>query len=147
MHFWIQYQNISDAVSSRLPLFSESTQFSKVIEADNLQIDDFLFDLPDAHNRPNALDTKIVREASALFLKYVDLVWETMGSMEFVAGNAKNSGSDIKIFMKDIGVNGYVFPSPPLILSTQPYRQLRESCQCDVYGVSCIVVYSTSTRR
>ena len=77
-------------------------------------------------------------ERSALSLKYVDLVRETMGSMEFTSGNAKENTSDIKIFMKDIGVSGYMFRSL-LIFSTQLYPQPGESYQRDVCSASCIV--------
>ena len=59
-------------------------------------------------------------EASALSLEYVDLVpglRQTMGL--FTTGmQTQNNASDIKIFMKDIGVSGYIFSSP-LIFSTQ----------------------------
>jgi hypothetical protein len=78
-----------------------------------LQIDAFLLDFPDAYNRASALDTKIMTEASAVSPEYVDLVSlglrQTMGSMEFTTGNAKNNPLDIKIFMKDVGISGYVF--------------------------------------
>jgi len=75
MDFRIRYQNISDAVSSRLP-FLDSV--FKVIEVDNIQIDDFLFDLPNAPNQANVLDTRIMREASDLSLKCVDLSYLTL---------------------------------------------------------------------
>ncbi|KIM38969.1 hypothetical protein M413DRAFT_447329 [Hebeloma cylindrosporum] len=89
-YFWTRYQNISEA------------------------IDDFLLDFPNAYDRANALDTKIMIEASAVSPEYVKLVSlglrQTMGSMEFTTGNAKNNASDIKVFMKDVGVSGRVNP-------------------------------------
>jgi len=60
----------------------------------------------------------------------------------FLPRSMGNNAPDVKIFMMDVGVRGYVFILffASVIFSIQPCHQPRESCQHNVRCPSCIVV-------
>ena len=74
-------------------------------------------DFQDANNRAVALDTKIMSDASKISFQYADLVSlatrQTMGSLDitvFSDAQGNVNASDVKIFMKNLGMNRFVFP-------------------------------------
>ncbi|KAK7675988.1 hypothetical protein QCA50_021064, partial [Cerrena zonata] len=96
---------------TRAPLFAASLgSISDVIDA-------FLSDFPDAKSRADEMDSLILNAAGNISEPYKDLVSlaarQTMASTELTIANGtdgKWNMSDIKMFMKDVGVSSRVNP-------------------------------------
>lgn len=79
-----------------------------------MQIDAFVQDFSAASDRAQSLDEKIISDAGKISSNYVDLVSlaarQVMGSMDITVleSDSRGSvdGSDVKIFVKDIGGSG-----------------------------------------
>ena len=79
-----------------------------------MQIDAFVQDFSAASDRAQSLDEKIISDAAKISSNYVDLVSlaarQVMGSMDITVleSDSRGSvdGSDVKIFVKDIGGSG-----------------------------------------
>ena len=79
-----------------------------------MQIDAFVQDFSAASDRAQSLDEKIISDAAKISSNYVDLVSlaarQVMGSMDITVLESDSGGSvdgsDVKIFVKDIGGSG-----------------------------------------
>ena len=79
-----------------------------------MQIDAFVQDFSAASDRAQSLDEKIISDVGKISSNYVDLVSlaarQVMGSMDITVleSDSRGSvdGSDVKIFVKDIGGSG-----------------------------------------
>ena len=79
-----------------------------------MQIDAFVQDFSAASDRAQSLDEKIISDAGKISSNYVDLVSlaarQVMGSMDITVLESDSGGSvdgsDVKIFVKDIGGSG-----------------------------------------
>ena len=81
-----------------------------------MQIDAFTGDYAAAHSRAVALDQKILSAAVEISPQYPDLVSlatrQTMSALDFTVGTDSNGNiisDDVKIFMKNLGMNSFVF--------------------------------------
>ena len=78
------------------------------------QIDAFVMDFSAALDRAQNLDERIMNDAGKVSSNYVDLVSlaarQVMGSMDITVlqndADGSLNGSDVKIFVKDIGYSG-----------------------------------------
>ena len=79
-----------------------------------MQIDAFVQDFSAASDRAQSLDEKIISDAGKISSNYMDLVSlaarQAMGSMDITVLESDSGGSvdgsDVKIFVKDIGGSG-----------------------------------------
>ena len=91
------------------------------------KVDSVVLDFSDAKDRSNKLDTQILGSANSISETYSNLVSlaarQAMGSTELTVGmgsDGKWNSSDVKMFMKNIGVDGSV-PSLFLIMINRPF--------------------------
>ena len=82
-----------------------------------LQIDAFTGDYSGALSRAVALDQKILNAAAKISSQYSDIVAlstrQTMSALDITVGTdskGKVQPNDIKIFMKNLGTDRFVFP-------------------------------------
>ncbi len=96
-----------------------------------MQIDAFTGDYSGALDRAVALDQKIMNDAAKISPQYSDIVSlatrQTMSALDITVGtNSKGEvePSDVKIFMKNLGTDRFVF-TPVLLVNDGPLAYLR----------------------
>ena len=87
-----------------------------------MQIDAFTGDYSGALSRAVALDQKILNAAAKISSQYSDIVAlstrQTMSALDITVGTdskGKVQPNDIKIFMKNLGTDRFVFPFVPAL--------------------------------
>ena len=91
-----------------------------------LQIDAFTGDYSGALSRAVALDQKILNAAAKISSQYSDIVSlamrQAMGTFDITAGTDSNGNliaSDVKVFMKNLGTDQFVFFFPLRAISCE----------------------------
>ena len=91
----------------------------------------FVNDYSKAHDRAVALDHKITSAAGKISSHYSDIVSlatrQVMSTLDITVGTTSNGKSvvpgDVKIFMKNVGTDTFVFQHSSLKVATVPYSE------------------------